>query len=189
MKRFLVLMVVAAIASFGFSETADAQQVSIGTNTLDWANHGTASLAVNVSVGPHMTIGANGRYNPWFFNKGTSDQVNHALRAASLDVRYWPWHVYSGWWFMLRAQGMEYNYGNLYGMTFSEQGKAIGGGIGAGYALMLGTHWNVDFGVSVWGGVKDYKKYDCAFCGKPIDAGVKGFILPDNVFVTFCYIF
>ena len=189
MKKILTLLVLVMAVGLASPDRAAAQQVSIGTNMIDWANHGTANLTVNTSVGAHLTIGVSGRYNPWFFNKGTSEQVNHAVRGGSLDLRYWPWHVYSGWWFMFKGQVMEYNYGNLHGMRFSEQGQAYGAGLGAGYTLMLGTHWNVDFGAAFWGGLKNYKKYDCSYCGKPLEAGRKGFILPDNVFVSFYYIF
>ncbi len=189
MRKFLYSLAVVAIASFVFCESADAQQVSVGTNMIDWANHGTANLSVTTSVGAHMSIGATARYNPWFFKEGTLEQKNHALRGASLEFRYWPWHVYSGWWFMLKGQTLEYNYGNLFGKSFSEQGRAYGAGLGAGYALMIGTHWNVDFGLTLWGGTKDYKRYDCSFCGMPLEEGKKAFFMPDNVFVTFCYIF
>lgn len=186
MRKFFII---AALLIMCCSVKVSGQQVSVGTNAADWANHGTANLSLNVSMGAHLTVGVSGRYNPWFFRSGTADQVNHAVRGASLDFRYWPWHIYSGWWIMLKGQALEFNYGNLYGSRFSEQGKALGGGIGAGYALMLGKHWNVDFGLSVWAGSKDFRRYDCSFCGKPVAMGRKGFILPDNVFVSFCYIF
>ena len=189
MNRFIKFIVLSFAVCLIFPTAVSAQQVSIGSNIMDWVNHGTANISISSSIGAHVTAGATARYNPWVFNEGTSGQVNHGVRGGSVDVRYWPWHVYSGWWVMAKGQALEYNYGNLFGTGFSEQGYAYGGGFGTGYALMLGTHWNVDFGATFWGGKKYFSRYDCAYCGKPVDEGEKWFLLPDNLYVSFYLIF
>jgi hypothetical protein len=189
MKRFLILLMAAVLAAMHAAPDCSAQKIGVSTNIIDWCNYGTLNAGVSVSAGQHLTAGVSARYNPWFFAGGTERQVNHAVRSVSLDLRYWTWHVYSGWWFMLKGQLQEFNYGNIHGMKFSEQGRARGAGIGAGYALMTGTHWNLDFGLSFWGGVREWRRYDCSYCGSPLKSGKGFFILPDNVFVSLCYIF
>lgn len=189
MKKLLFRVLLVSLFLLIGLQKSSAQKLGISTNLFDWCNMATVNASVNMSMGQHLSAGVSGRYNPWFFRRGTENQVNHALRAVSIDLRYWPWHVYSGWWYMFRWQAQEYNYSNLYGLPYSEQGISRGIGLGTGYALMIGTHWNVDFGVSFWGGMKNYERFDCSYCGDLLVADRCFFFLPDNVFVSFYYIF
>lgn len=188
-KRLLFAAFAAAALSMLAPAEASAQQVALGTNAIDYAELGTLNLNCNVSVGRRFTLGANVRYNPWVFKPKTEQQFNSKVRGGSIDFRYWPWHVYSGWWIMLKGQVLEYNVGGLFDKPECEQGLAYGAGIGFGYSLMLGKHWNVDFGITGWGGAKKYRLYDCPYCGYPLKDETKGFIAPDNLMVSFYYIF
>lgn len=176
-----------------------SQTVSLSTNLLDWANLGTLNAQAGLSVSRHITLHAGVRYNNWNF--GSADKGNafqNRARTAQLGVRYWPWNVYSSWWFAARLQCEEYNRGGLFGHNKTEEGLATGAGIGAGYSRMLSDHWNLDLGLGLWWGKTRYTQYRCPRCGRtlifddgtPVRNARKWFILPsDDVRVGLTYIF
>lgn len=196
MKRFLLFVLFVLALPLGLS----AQRFSVGTNAVDWADLGTVNLELGAAVGQHFSIHPSFRYNPWTFRKGDPQdrfedpvgdgekQFENRKQAYALSLRYWPWYVYSGWWFYLRGQYMEYNRGGLIHHT-AEEADAYGAGLGVGYTHMIHKNWNIEFGLGVWGGMRDYKTYRCTNCGTIIDQGKKPFILPDDVFVSLVYIF
>ena len=93
-------------------------------------------------------------------------------------VRFWPWHVYSGWWAGADLRYSVYNGGGLLQQE-SEEGDAYGMGLYAGYAIMLSRLWNLDLGLGLWGGWKQYTRYACPQCGVTTETGAKAFWLPD----------
>ncbi len=103
-------------------------------------------------------------------------------------IRWWPWHIYSGWWLGARGQWMEYNRGGIFSRS-TEEGEAVGAGLSAGYTRMLHRNWNIEFGLGVWGGTTRYTTYACPSCGTVTDGGKKAFILPDDLMVSLIYIF
>lgn len=129
-----------------------AQQISLGTNLVDWGNLGTANLELGVSVGQHFSLMAGGRYNPWTMNSKKHDQLmqNHK-QTAYLGVRYWPWYVNSGWWFAAKGQ---YSRTSNCGVWRPDRvdATAFGGGLSGGYTLMLRKHLNLDMGIGAWAG-------------------------------------
>lgn len=189
-RKFFTGIAFSAIVSFLFScEIASAQKVAIGTNLGDWASLGTGNLSVSVAVARNVTVGITGMYNPWNYAEGKPEEFRLKNRGGSLEVRYWPWHVYSGWWVKAFGRVTEYNIAGILPDHQAEQGLAAGGGLGVGYSLMLGDHFNVDFGLSGWGGSKDYTRFDCPKCGYPLEKGKKGFIGPDQLTVAFYVLF
>ena len=185
----------------GFSlRSAKAQQVSLSTNAVEWLNLGTINGEFGVSVSRHFSIHVGARYNPWTFRKGNpgdrfddpygdaEKQFQNRKQAYNISVRWWPWYIYSGWWWYVRGQYMEYNRGGVFN-HMSEEGDNLGGGIGVGYTLMLHKHWNVEFGGGIWAGQSKYTTYRCTNCGTVQDQGKKFFVLPDDVFVSFIYVF
>ena len=161
---------------------------SLFTNVADWSHFGTMNASFLYSVSRRSTVGATLRYNPFRFGRGGGARM-YKMRAAEVNYRFWPWHVYSGWWMLADAQAREYNRANIWGMDYDEQGWAVGAGLGFGYTYMLSDRWNVEGGVSVWGGYKDYKRYECADCGRLVRKGAKPFFEPDRVFVNLVYVF
>ena len=109
-----------------------------------------------------------------------------ALFAAG--ARFWPWHVYSGWWLGAKAQYQEYNRGGIRS-ALTEEGDRVGAGLSAGYSYMLLPHLNLDFGLGVWGGYAWYTSYACPVCGLTTDRGGKGFILPSDLLLSLTYVF
>ncbi len=198
--RLIFAFCVSLCVSVFRSAEVRAQQVSVSTNAIEWLNLGTINGEMGVSVSRHFSIHVGARYNPWTFNKGDSKarfndplgeeekQFQNRKQAYCLSVRWWPWYIYSGWWWYVKGQYMEYNRGGLFNHT-AEEGDNVGGGIGVGYTYMLHKHWNVEFGAGVWAGRSRFSSYRCTNCGTLLDQGTKFFFLPDDVFVSIIYVF
>ena len=166
-----------------------AQNWSVSTNVLDYVSLGTMNAEVSAGVGRRVTIEASARVNPWTFHKGDpSRQMQNRHQTYAAGVRYWPWHIYSGWWISAALQYQEYNRGGIISQR-TEEGDAYGLSPGAGYSLMLHEKLNFDFGFSFWTGQKTYITYACPSCGRIIDKGSKWFIMPNEVRVAIQYIF
>ena len=206
-------LVILSFLFFALAQTASAQQWAVAVNAADMVSLGTISAEGSVSVGQHATINAVAKVNPWTFNKNRPEQFQNRQQTYSIGARWWPWNVYSGWWMAGRAQYQQYNRGGLRvlevmngmpdqvrhdemlnqvqhvkpGMT--EEGDAYGISIGAGYSLMLGKHVNIDFGLEVWGGRTIYTVYACPTCGKVTESGKKWFFLPNDLVLSFQWVF
>jgi hypothetical protein len=166
-----------------------AQDWSVSTNAMDYVSLGTMNAEASMATGRHISINASARINPWTFHEGDpSKQMQNRQQTYAVGVRYWPWHIYSGWWMSGMAQYQEYNRGGIISAT-TEEGDAYGLSIGAGYSLMLHEHWNLDFGLSLWGGQKTFVTYACPSCGKITDKGAKWFFMPNDLRVSIAYIF
>lgn len=194
MKRYLLPALFLLLSS-----TLSAQVFFVSTNALDWANLGTVNAQAGLAFSRHLSLHAGARYNNWNFGnaeKGTAFQ--NRARTAFLGVRYWPWNVYSSWWFSARAQVEEYNRGGLLRRPLTEEGVAGGFGLGFGYSRMLDRHWNLDFGLGGWFGNTLYTRYRCPRCGRvvtgedgtPVRNLTRWFVLPSNEWqVSITYIF
>ena len=199
MKKSIRIIFLLCVLSFT-GATLRAQRYSISTNLVEWANLGTVNADAGVAVAQHFSLHAGFRYNPWTFRKGnpedrfedplgeTERQFENRKQSYSMTVRYWPWYIYSGWWFYGKGQYMEYNRGGLFHRE-AEEGDAVGAGIGFGYTHMIHRSWNIEFGAGLWGGQTRYTTYRCTNCGGVVEQGNKMFILPDDVFVSFIFIF
>ena len=185
MKRALIIL----IAGMALSLTVSAQDWSVATNLVDYVSLGTINAEASVATGRHISINASARVNPWTFHKGDpSKQMQNRHQAYCIGVRYWPWHIYSGWWFSGMAQYQEYNRGGIISQK-TEEGDAFGVSVAGGYSLMVHEHLNLDFGLSVWGGQKTYITYACPSCGRITDKGSKWFVMPNELRVALQYIF
>ena len=54
---------------------------------------------------------------------------------------------------------------------------------------MISRHFNLEFGLGLWGGADLYKRYSCTLCGLSLDSGRKAFVLPDDLAVSLVYVF
>ena len=174
MKRlFLILALSAACLSAG------AQRFTVGTNAVDWMSFGTMNIEASAAVSRAISLYVGGGLNPWTFKAGNpEEQLQMRQGTVRAGARWWPWHIYSGWWMGADARYSVYNEGGIIGRE-TEEGDALGGGLYGGYAIMLSDRWNLDLGAGVWGGGKVYTVYACPVCGVKTDAGTKAFILPD----------
>ena len=166
-----------------------AQKLSLSVNLLECARLGTFNVAADYAVGRHWSLTADARYNPFTFYKGDLQRQFQARQQSySLGARLWPWHIMSGWWFAGKTRWQEYNVGGIFSPR-TKEGDRFGAGLYAGYAHMLSSHFNIEFGLGVWAGADVYKVYSCQQCGLTIDSGTKAFVLPDDVMISLVFVF
>ncbi|MBR3450449.1 MAG: DUF3575 domain-containing protein [Bacteroidales bacterium] len=194
-----IILSIALLLLLCLTHSLFAQELSLSTNLLDWANLGTANLQAGYSFGRHASLHAGVRYNNW--NYGSAERrtaFQNRARTLSAGARYWPWSVYSSWWFGMKAQVEEYNRGGLLRRAQTEEGVAAGLGLALGYSRMLSEQWNLDLGVGFWGGKTWFTQYRCPRCGRirldedgdPVRDATKWFLLPSNdLQISLTYIF
>ena len=169
--------------------SANAQNLSISTNLIDYASLCTLNLESSYAVSQHWSISASARYNPFTFNKGDADnQFQYRQQSYALGARFWPWHSFSGWWISGKVRYQEYNWGGILSRE-TEEGDKVGLGLSGGYTYMISRHFNVEFGLGAWAGRAWYKKYSCPVCGLTVDNGRKWFLFPDDFMISFAYVF
>ena len=164
-----------------------AQKWSIGTNLLDYANFLTINAEAGVSLHQHWSLTAEGRYNPFYF-QGRSHRIQNKKLAISAGARYWPFFVYSGFYYGARLQWCRYSFGGIFSQK-AREGDAFGMGLNFGYSLMLTKHLNIEFGIGLWFGGTTFKEYRSLPCGKLTDWGTKAFISPDDIQINILYYF
>ncbi len=156
-----------------------AQRFSVGTNAVDWLTLGTLNAEGSLAVAQKVSLHVGTELNPWTWNAADpSEQFQTRQNSVWGGARWWPWHVYSGWWAGGDLRWSVYNLGGVSDQV-TEEGDAFGAGAWGGYSLMLGRWWNIDLGVGFWGGWTTYTRYACPRCGVRTDEGGKTFILPD----------
>ncbi len=187
MRNRLILLAMAFL--FSVLECT-AQRFSVSTNLLDYAAFGTMNIEGSYSLSRRFSITAGARYNPFTFRKSDPErQFQMRQQSYSVGVRMWPWHTWSGWWFAGKGRYQEYNFGGLMRNPETQEGDRVGMGLYAGYTHMLSPHFNIEFGLGLWGGVDFYSKYSCQVCGITVSRGRKGFVLPDDTMISLVYVF
>ncbi len=169
---------------------AKGQRWSIATNLLDYANFLTINAELGASVHQHWSVFMKGRYNPFSFPTTVNEagRIQNRCGSVSAGFKYWPFFVYSGFYCGGRIQWNRYNSGGIFSKS-SEEGDALGIGMGIGYSLILTRHLNVEFGLGLWIGGTGYRKYSTTACGKLTEWGVKPFIAPNDIQINILYTF
>lgn len=158
------------------SATVRAQNVAIKSNLLYDAT-ATVNAGVEVGLSSRWTLDLSGNYNGW--SHSHDRKWKHWL--VQPEARYWLCNRFAGHFFALHAHGGQFNVGHLknslslLGTDFSLlsdnrfQGWFLGGGIGYGYALPLGRHWNAEFELGIGYAYTRYDRFECAGCGKKME--------------------
>ena len=185
-KAFFFLAFIISLSS----SPVRAQSFAVSTNIADWASLGTANIETSLSIGQRFSVLIGGRYNPWtFYSKRHETVYQDRKKTGYLGIRYWPWYVYSGWWLTFKGQYEQFFTGGFL-RPILEEGTAIGAGLSGGYTIMLHKHFNLEFGIGLWGGYfTDYAKYQCPDCIDPISSGPRGFLRFDDLYWSLCYVF
>lgn len=165
-----------------------AQKYSVSTNLLQYANLITFNGEVSMSVSRHVSSNMGFRYNPFLYGKSSERYFTNRQRTFNVGINYWPWHIYSGWWFGTRLQYQEYNSGGILSKK-TREGDRYGLTASAGYSYMLTPRLNIDFGIGVFGGYDVYRIYACPVCGVTEKEGKKMFVRPDEVILGLSIIF
>ena len=173
MKKFLIIILLALpLQAFG-------QRFALSANLAGYAEGpGTMSLEASYGLSRHFTASALTRYNPF-------ESASEKHRDFALGARWWPWHVYSGWWMAGRAQWQEFA-SEADSLT---EGDRLGASLGAGYSRMLGRHLNLDLGLGLWGGYEKAIVYACGRCGRVVGGSNGFFLKPDALIVALTYVF
>ncbi|MDD5819453.1 MAG: DUF3575 domain-containing protein [Candidatus Cryptobacteroides sp.] len=189
MRKFLLgFCLAASLGFFGFSvQECRCQEYSLSTNLADYANLGTLNLEASYGVARKWSLVAALKYNPFSFDNQGVPAANKQ-RSLSAGVRYWPWHIYSGWWMSGAVRYQEYSVSGL-SSEESTQGDRFGSSFGAGYSFMLTKYLNLELGAGFWAGYDMYMKYSCATCGRPIENGRKFFVYPSNILLGLSFVF
>ena len=182
MKRLMILLLAAMTAG-----TLKAQDWSLSTNIAAYADFGTLNAEVGYAFSRHWNAAAAVRYNPFTF-ESDGEPVQSRQRTFAAGARYWPWHIYSGWWLSGKMQYQEFNEAEPVSLETSE-GDRYGAGIAGGYSKMLGRHLNLDIGIGLWTGYTRYVTYACPTCGRIIGSDDKLFVLPNDLMIALSYIF
>ena len=142
----------------------------------------------DVAVARQWTLTAGAKYNPFLFKADTPEPLSARQQLYAAGVRFWPWHVFSGWWIGGKVQYQEYNRGGIRSAV-TDEGDRYGAGLSAGFTYMLHPHLNVSLGAGVWGGLQRYTVYSCPVCGITQESGEKTFILPNDLALSLSYVF
>ena len=172
MKRFLLLC-----GALFLSVLCSAQRFSVSTNVVDYADFGTLNVEGDLAVARRWTLIAGAKYNPYLFRSETPEPLSARQRLVSAGMRFWPWHVFSGWWLSGKVQYQEFNRGGIRSAE-TDEGDRYGAGLSAGFSYMLHPHVNVSLGAGVWAGY-----------GMTEDSGEKTFILPNDLILSLSYVF
>lgn len=201
MKKILGITILAVLMSLN----ASAQKCAVGTNILDWANLVTVNATVDCPVARHLSLTGEVRWNGLDYK---DPKIEHAIYQnnkfeVAAGVRYWPWHVLSGFNLGGKLLYKEYANSGMYHSAF-ETGKRAGAALTAGYSIMLTKHLNLEIGIGGYAGYDfEYRVYDCPVCMNPVDSPVMfqqqklhsdvsrphWFADLENVYLTFYYIF
>lgn len=169
---------------------ASGQELSISANVADCLNMGTLSMGASYGFSKHWSVQAVGKYNPftWEMDGAAAGQVRNRQRLLGAGVRYWPWHIYSGFWLESRAQWQEYSI-SPYREEYAEEGDRIGDAISAGYSYMVSRHLNIDFGLGFWMGYGTVTRYACPRCGRIVSSSADCFVKPSELVLSVSYVF
>ena len=156
---------------------------------MDYLNLGTLNVAGSYGFSRNWSVDLTAKYNPFTYNEGKEGkQMQNRQQAYSLGVRWWPWHLWSGWWMAAGMKYQEYNSGGILSPQ-TEEGDRVGASVSAGYSLMVHPHVNIDFGFGFWSGWSRFVAYSCPSCGTIEKSGQRIFLLPDNVMISLVYVF
>ncbi len=166
MKHFLPLFTLLLLL-VGSNGKATAQSVAIKTNLLYDAT-ATINLGVELAVAPKFTVDLSGNYNNW-------EVVDNRIWKHYLiqpELRYWFCDRFAGHFLGFHLHGGEFDLANIdndikfLGTNFAAlsddrfKGWAIGAGIGYGYDVLLGRHWNLEFELGIGYAYMNYDRYE-----------------------------
>ena len=134
MKTLIQVCVAASVLSLAAAcipVPAFAQNASLGTNLAGYANFGTLNCEASYAVARRWSITAGLRYNPFTYSGGVEEGPREfRQRTVALGTRYWPWHIFSGWWLAAKAQYQEYKSGGFFAHSLT--GMAVASQPGSG---------------------------------------------------------
>ena len=185
-------VIIAVVLLICAPRIAEAQTTwAVSTNALSWVNLGTINAEGAVSVHDHITVNAGFVANPWKMTTPTHVDLQNRQYGLHVGAKYWPWHTFSEWWVGAKIQYKHFRQVGLLSPNLMI-GDAIGAGISGGYSVMISNHFNLDFGLGLWGGrLVKYRKYKEQYEDNTriSEQGGRNFLYLDNVMVSLVYVF
>ena len=175
-----IMPLVVVVLSLMLPAKANAQVVGIKSNLLYDAT-ASPSLGIEVGLAPRLTLDVSGSLNLW--NWKNNMKWKHWV--VQPELRYWTCQRFAGHFFALHGLAGQFNFGNIknnirfLGTDFSVlsneryEGWAVGAGLGYGYALPLGKHWNLEFEVGAGAIYSVANGYECDVCNRPTATDVR----------------
>lgn len=184
------IIVVVSILSAGLLNSVNAQKLAIKNNLL-YDVTGTPNISLELRTGERwtteLTLGFKPfpMYNPFDYRQDVDKRQKHLLIEPAM--RYWICSPWAEFFVSGNAFWTHYNIGGYkmpLGLMFTEvenkrfQGDAVGAGLSAGYAWILGKRWNFEVELGVDLGYTWYDRYECAHCGILFGSEDKFFVTP-----------
>lgn len=181
MRRLPIFIFVLALTVL-FScleKPAAAQVVGLKTNLVYDAT-ATINAGIELGIAPQWTIDLSGNLNLWTWDNNM--KWKHWM--VQPELRWWTCQRFAGHFFALHALAGQFNFGGirnnirLLGTDFSVlsterfEGWAFGGGLGYGYALPIGKHWNLEFEAGFGAIYSIANGYECDICNRPTATGL-----------------
>jgi hypothetical protein len=178
-KLWKVLLSALVLTAGSLCFDAKAQGVSVRTNLL-WDAVSEPNIGLEFPVSEHWSVGANAgikswpRWLAWDWDKENPTHWRNIL--VSPEARYYFDEVFQGFFLSADLFYTHFNVGNVkfpFGLypdaqKYRLQGDLYGGGVSAGYAWRLGSHWRIEAEAGVQVGNVKAGKYECARCGSQI---------------------
>ena len=120
-KYFIVSVALLSFCAAGLR----AQEFALSTNFADYAEFGTLNVEASYGVARHWSLSVAVKYNPFTYSR-RDELLQHKQRSLSAGVRYWPWHIYSGWRLSAAVRYQEYNSGGIISPETREGGHPGG---------------------------------------------------------------
>lgn len=198
MRRLLILLVP---FFFCCCIVSNAQNFVVKTNALYWGT-ATPNAGIEYSVAPRWTIGLEGGYHPWTFDKEKNIKAKHFL--VSPEVRYWFCESFHGHFLGLNANYTRYNVGGVHVLNaFHEseadgifidsclnsrvEGWAAGAGLTYGYAWIISPRWNMELNLGLGYWYAAYDRFENRKCGMFQDSAVRHVLGLTDLGLSFIY--
>ena len=176
-RKLIYLMATVTLLTIIPSVVCSAQKVALKTNLAHWALMGTPNAGVEFALSPKWTLDVDGGVNLWKFSEPR--EMRHW--AVQPELRYWFCESFNQTFIGLHGHVGQVNAGgwNIPIGRFAKlkdhryEGTFYGAGISVGHQFVLSPLMNIELSVGGGWAHIDYRKYDCAICGKLISSDGK----------------
>ena len=198
MNRFLLTLII-TLASV---VTAFGQSLAIKNNVAYDALL-TPNLSLEAKLANRWTLDLQGGANFFFYTKDPTSSRYKTTKwshwMVQPEARYWFCEAFDGWFLGLHAQGGAINIGGV-SIPFILENKDqvmkdnryeawfYGGGLSAGYQLMLSRRWSLEFELGAGYNRVRYDKFPCVECGSKIAEGTANYVGPTKAAISIVYI-
>lgn len=180
MKICIIILIVLIQTSLPFSKIKADSKLGVGLNLAGLAI-GNVNLEGAIPLSRHLSLHLPLSWNPIRI----SDKVSFRHFAFQPGVRYWPWHVQSGYFVSINYLFIKYN------TTWNKlrhQGSGNGISFSGGYSFMLSKRFNLDIETGIGALLTKYDSYESNRCGEYLGSYTKTVFAPLKFKISIIYI-